>query len=48
VIEVFGLLIILWKCHSSRESIEVDQQKEGKRKICHVQKLKFCKNEVDK
>jgi len=26
----------------------VDQQKEGKSKMCLVQKLKFCKNEVDK
>jgi len=45
-IEALGLLIILWKCDSWTESIQVDLRKEGKRKMCHVQKRKFCKNEV--
>jgi len=26
-IEVFGILIMLWKCHSCTESIQVEQQK---------------------
>jgi len=29
---LFGISIILWKCHSWTESIQVEQQREGKRK----------------